>query len=121
MLTHAEDYGKDPKIKCELCGKRFSRMKYLKGHIIRVHQDGGQRFVCDLCGKEVRSKTSLRDHMLIHQGVKPIQCPQCDKCFTIRNTLKSHMRTHTGVRPYRCEECDPRGKGNEEIVMIGEL
>ncbi|KAG5896095.1 hypothetical protein JTB14_006884 [Gonioctena quinquepunctata] len=105
MARHAENYETNQNIQCHICNKTFLQEKYLKQHIIRIHKDGGQRYMCDLCGKNLHSKGSLKDHMLVHKGLKPLDCKECGKTFTLRTTLKLHMRTHTGERPYSCEEC----------------
>nr|CAI5857406.1 unnamed protein product [Callosobruchus analis] len=52
METHAEGYGKNPHLRCEECGKAFTREKNLRSHLRRIHENGGQRYVCDHCGKE---------------------------------------------------------------------
>ncbi|XP_050516842.1 zinc finger protein OZF-like [Diabrotica virgifera virgifera] len=105
MQCHAIGYSNNSDIKCEICTKTFLQERYLKQHYQRVHKNGGLRFVCDLCGKKVNSKRSLRDHLLIHQGLKPIECKECGRGFALRSTLKLHMRVHTGDRPYECKEC----------------
>ncbi|XP_057661592.1 zinc finger protein OZF-like isoform X39 [Diorhabda carinulata] len=105
VQSHKSDYGSNPNIKCDVCQKTFLRDRYLRQHYQRVHKDGGQTFVCDHCGKKVNSKRSLRDHLLIHQGLKPIKCKECGKGFALRTTLKLHMRTHTGQKPYECPDC----------------
>ncbi|KAJ8943830.1 hypothetical protein NQ318_020902 [Aromia moschata] len=53
MARHAKDYGKNQNIRCELCNKTFLQEKYLKHHFLRMHKNGGQRFVCDHCGKKL--------------------------------------------------------------------
>lgn len=108
MARHADDYGSDTNIKCEICDKTFLQTKYLKHHMWRKHENGGQSYVCHLCGKKVNSKRSLRDHTYIHQGIKPLECTECGKSFGLRTTLKLHMRTHTGQRPYECTFCPKR-------------
>lgn len=104
LRTHEEGYH-DEKFACEHCGKKFAQKRGLDHHYVRKHKDGGERFVCDLCGKEVNSLRSLKGHMLLHEGLKPLQCPHCHKCFVLESTLKQHILTHTGVRPHKCEEC----------------
>lgn len=108
MARHADDYGSDTNIKCQICDKTFLQTKYLKHHMWRKHENGGQSYVCHLCGKKVNSKRSLRDHTYIHQGIKPLECTECGKSFGLRTTLKLHMRTHTGQRPYECTFCPKR-------------
>ncbi|KAF7286020.1 hypothetical protein GWI33_008323 [Rhynchophorus ferrugineus] len=105
MARHAEGYNENTNIRCEICNKTFLQERYLRHHFQRIHLNGGQRFICDLCGKKVNSKRSLRDHMYIHQGIKPLACKECGKSFGLRTTLKLHIRTHTGQRPYHCTVC----------------
>ncbi|XP_063911182.1 zinc finger protein 62 homolog [Zophobas morio] len=104
IAKHEKGY-ENNKFKCEFCDKTFLQEKYLKHHFRRIHKDGGQKFICDLCGKKVNSKTSLRDHLIMHSGSKPIECKECGKGFALKTTLKAHMRIHTGDRPYVCKEC----------------
>ncbi|RZC32447.1 hypothetical protein BDFB_001481 [Asbolus verrucosus] len=104
MAKHAKDY-ENNKYECNLCNKTFLQEKYLKHHFFRMHKDGGQKFICDLCGKRLNSKTSLRDHLIMHSGLKPIECKECGKGFALRTTLKAHLRIHTGDRPYVCNDC----------------
>ncbi|KAH1003731.1 hypothetical protein HUJ04_003601 [Dendroctonus ponderosae] len=104
LRTHEEGYH-DAKYSCEHCGKKFAQKRGLDHHYVRKHKNGGERFICDLCGKEVNSLRSLKGHILIHKGLKPLQCPQCGKGFVLESTLKQHLLTHTGERPHKCEEC----------------
>jgi len=71
----------------------------------RQKQVGG--FLCDHphCGTLVKSRFSLRRHLLAHEGWKPYICKfsNCGKSFGESNTLKRHMRIHTGEKPFRCE------------------
>lgn len=105
MARHDDNYEQNRSIRCDICKKTFLQTKYLKEHFLRIHKDGGRRYMCHLCGKGIKSKTSLRDHMFVHQGLKPINCSKCEKSFALKTTLKSHMRTHTGERPYSCSVC----------------
>ncbi|XP_044767016.1 zinc finger protein OZF-like isoform X12 [Coccinella septempunctata] len=102
---HEEGYETNPKHKCKLCDKSFLQEKSLKHHHLRIHSNGGQKYICDNCGKRLSSMTSLRDHQLIHKGLKPLQCPECDKSFALKTTLNLHLRTHSGERPYKCQDC----------------
>lgn len=104
LRTHEEGYH-DAKYACEYCGKKFAQKRGLDHHYVRKHKNGGERFICDLCGKEVNSLRSLKGHLLIHKGLRPLQCRQCGKGFVLESTLKQHLLTHTGERPHKCEEC----------------
>ncbi|VDL74384.1 unnamed protein product [Nippostrongylus brasiliensis] len=60
VLTHKANH------KCNLCGKVFSRLWLLQGHL-RSHT--GQRpFGCAHCGKNFADRSNLRAHILTHTG-----------------------------------------------------
>ncbi|KAJ8922312.1 hypothetical protein NQ315_004254 [Exocentrus adspersus] len=105
MARHADNYETNQSIKCDICDKTFLQEKYLRQHVIRIHRDGGQKYMCDFCGKNLNSKGSLKNHIYIHKGVRPVECKECGKNFVLKTTLKLHMRTHTGERPYSCKVC----------------
>ena len=48
---------------------------------------------CDLCGKPLADKTSLKHHMMLHEGNKPYQCDQCDKSYVTKRRLKEHEKS----------------------------
>ena len=57
----------DPSSKCPQCDFRGSNLS-LKKHMI-LH--GPPRFSCQVCGKQLRSKSSLEDHIKTHTGERP--------------------------------------------------
>ena len=57
---------------------------------------------CTVCDKKV---VNLKEHMLIHIGVKDFACPVCDKSFSLNCNLKTHMLIHTGVKDFACPVC----------------
>lgn len=105
MKRHEEGYGTESNIKCNFCEKTFYNPRNAKAHYSRVHKYASQGFICDHCGKKLNSKSSLANHVLSHQGIKPLGCPYCTRTFTLKTTLKIHIRTHTGDRPYECKVC----------------
>ena len=86
---------------------------------------------CKRCGKAFAYKTSLIQHIKLHEGDKPFQCAHCSKRFTQKGNLEEHIRTHTGEKPFPCSLCDRRfttssqhkmheklHKGNKDTKMI---
>ncbi|XP_055625493.1 zinc finger protein 431-like isoform X2 [Toxorhynchites rutilus septentrionalis] len=60
--------------------------------------------ICPVCGALVNN---IRDHMIIHEKVRPHQCPKCPKNFTSRGKLQCHINSvHLKKRDYKCELCD---------------
>ncbi|CAL4121149.1 unnamed protein product, partial [Meganyctiphanes norvegica] len=66
-------------------------------------------FQCDICLKILSSKSNLKIHQNIHQGVRlSFQCDQCSKCFTSKSSLKRHQNIHPVVKPFQCDPCNKR-------------
>ncbi|KAK6729840.1 hypothetical protein RB195_006725 [Necator americanus] len=85
ILTHKANH------KCEICGKVFSRLWLLQGHL-RSHT--GQRpFGCAHCGKSFADRSNLRAHILTHTGEKKYSCKSCGRRFALRSYLNRHMET----------------------------
>lgn len=114
LKTHETGYGTKYDFKCTACDKVFYSSENLRAHFSRTHIHG-QGHICDYCGKKVTSKSSLREHLNLHKGIKPQKCSYCEKTFTLKRTLKVHERTHTGEKPYKCREC---GKGFAQIAPL---
>ena len=72
----------------------------------RVHRaEGWKKFTCKHCPKTFKSRSGLRHHILVHDGIKRHECAVCDKAFTDASQLKRHILTHTGERPHNCPVC----------------
>ena len=76
---------KTKSFKCELCSKEFSHNKYLKQHVIHVHE--GVKFKCDKCVKEFSSKVHLKNHQNYVHDDKGYTCDQCEKTFITKDRL----------------------------------
>ena len=55
---------------------------------------------CELCPKE-----GLKQHVIIHTGIKSFSCEFCGKAFAIKKILNAHTNTHTGEYKVKCEIC----------------
>ncbi|KAK1787799.1 hypothetical protein P4O66_016284 [Electrophorus voltai] len=72
----------------------------------RAGVNGPERpFQCPTCGVRFTRIQNLKQHMLIHSGIKPFQCDRCGKKFTRAYSLKMHRLKHEGKRCFRCQIC----------------
>ena len=86
-----------------MCGKSFERVGHLREHEL-IHL-GVKPFICTLCGKAFMRVGHLRDHNTIHSGVKSFTCTICGKSFSRAGKLREHERYHSGVKPFTCTLC----------------
>jgi len=106
---------------CGECGKSFSQVRYLLGHIKTAHRY--EPCDCPYCdGKTFKNKLYLSQHIKrMHQDVKlpkekrsktripkisdgPSICDLCGKQFQTGSALKSHKKTHSDERQ-QCPYC----------------
>ena len=54
------------------------------------HQKTALQHECDQCGKKFKRKHNLKNHSVVHTGLKKFKCLQCDKSFKQIGHLKAH-------------------------------
>ncbi|XP_060523133.1 zinc finger protein OZF-like isoform X1 [Cylas formicarius] len=101
--SHMEIQNKNELV-CNLCGKQFDFIRYLKAHVKR-HQDDYKKFKCQLCDKAFSSKRDLTDHTMVHSDVKNYKCSICNKAFRTKQSVNKHMPIHSDKRPFECRLC----------------
>ncbi|XP_046817130.1 zinc finger protein ZIC 1-like isoform X1 [Vespa crabro] len=103
--------GENAQLKCrwQNCGRWFTSLEQLAGHVARLHAAPGARglFYCgwEGCARGERgfnARYKMLVHVRTHTNEKPHHCFQCDKSFSRAENLKIHARSHTGERPYVC-------------------
>uniref|UniRef100_A0A1B0CS44 C2H2-type domain-containing protein n=1 Tax=Lutzomyia longipalpis TaxID=7200 RepID=A0A1B0CS44_LUTLO len=95
---------------CDLCDNKYSLKSALKRHKM-THEDA--QIPCDVCGKTFRNLLYMKKHRKHnHSGEKPprpnsgtLICQTCGHVAKNRNTLVAHLRIHAGTKPFKCEVC----------------
>ncbi|XP_006242831.1 zinc finger and BTB domain-containing protein 44 isoform X2 [Rattus norvegicus] len=100
--------GPDRPFQCPTCGVRFTRIQNLKQHML-IHS-GIKPFQCDCCGKKFTRAYSLKMHRLKHEGKRCFRCQICSATFTSFGEYKHHMRVSRHIiRKPRIYECKTCG------------
>ena len=99
---------KNETIKCEVCGKEFSRRQGFKNHMNVTHKGVAAGF-CNICQKNL---SNLKKHNTYsHDNPKCLPCSHCEKVFKDPWLLKVHMESVNGTKEKKkCKEpgCDKR-------------
>ena len=104
LRYHLRTHGIGQQIRCELCGKNFTKQSRLQSHIDSFHKDI-RKFQCTHCDKAFKAKIHLENHFLQHSGERPHKCDECGDTFRHKLSLVTHMRVHDDSRPYICDTC----------------
>ena len=114
LRYHLRTHGIGLQIRCELCGKNFTKQSRLQSHIDSIHKDI-RKFSCPHCDKAFKAKPHLENHLLQHTGGRPWQCKECGDSFRHKLSMISHMRTHSDCRPYVCDTCGKSFRDNSTL------
>ena len=78
-------------LRCETCGKKFGQKITLKNHMT-IHDDV-KPHLCDLCGKSFRQRTHLLNHKQRHGTNKKFPCSTCDYSFFTKGNILNKLST----------------------------
>ena len=117
LINHRKVHQKNP-LKCEKCGKVFTRKVNYLGHML-IHE-GKEPIKCDLCGDEFPYKSSLKDHMRTHTG-EHFACKICGKQLYCKNYLNNHMKLHCAYRNKTVKHCQNSNETVRTFAMDSKL
>ena len=94
---HPEEAGgrkKEPKHKCEICGKLFLGAYKLREHMPTHNDKPDPKFQCPICpNKFLKQENSFRKHMMnVHDHGQACNVDGCGKKFFSADALKIHQR-----------------------------
>jgi KRAB domain-containing zinc finger protein len=77
---------------CRICSKEISSKPSLKQHL--VVQSAEKNFPCLECGKNFKTIHYLKSNLLINQSEGTHVCILCAKGFKWKNNVNTHIKTH---------------------------
>jgi hypothetical protein len=86
------------KHQCDLCGKIITERWGMRTHLLTMHgivpKDTSEKSVreCNRCGKRFLCPTKYKDHMNMHDGIRPYGCPLCDVRMVKYANLQQHCK-----------------------------
>ena len=131
LFEHKKEHFKE-KLICSVCEKSFTQTGSLKRHEVQVHKiihgkrenytkKYKQKYIsmpCDICNKILKSKSVLKQHMVIHTQEKAHKCDTCGKSFTQGGSLKRHeISAHRKdeLETLDCNMCGQSYSGRENL------
>lgn len=98
---------------CKFCLKYYYRKDHLKEHLkvcpkahskedLQTKLESSKCFKCEVCNKSLRTKESLRQHMLSHSQTHEIldfSCPTCGKYYLSLTALNCHIKAEGHDHP----------------------
>ena len=77
------------------CQKRFTNKYSLQRHM--ASHNVVRRHACEICGKTFALLQYLKEHAVVHSGRKPYACPYpgCTKAYRQAGKLSIHKKRHT--------------------------
>ena len=117
LTSHRRVHQKTP-LKCEKCGKVFTRKQNYLGHML-IHE-GKEPFKCELCGDEFPYKSLLKYHMRAHTG-EHFACKICGKQFSYKGYLNYHMKSHCANSSKTDKHCQKSNGTVGTLAMHSQL
>nr|CAI5823008.1 unnamed protein product [Callosobruchus analis] len=100
---------------CTDCSYKTTLLGNLRSHRLTHSKQGSETFNCNICGYVGYRKSYLKQHMLMHEGIKKYKCIKCKKRFSQDSHLACHiLSNHSNSKKllktitrsfYTCEYC----------------
>ncbi|GAB0099377.1 zinc finger protein 271 [Sergentomyia squamirostris] len=100
---------------CTKCPKRFINKSSFREHMNK--HTGIRCHVCTLCGKAFSRKRELDRHSIVHTGFKPFECGTCHKRFGRKDKLVRHERIHQEGKLFACAVCEAAFTRKDSLIL----
>ncbi|EFX79479.1 hypothetical protein DAPPUDRAFT_6281, partial [Daphnia pulex] len=118
-LNHREtnDSSAESLLKCSKCNKSFTNQIQLNVHLKNSHHRAKSVYTCEICIPTAifERKDVFKNHVALHERVKPFACRICDKNFSSRSNLQSHARTHDASVALQCPNCSKKFSSKKKL------
>lgn len=93
-------------VKCEIC-KQKVKPNSMQPHM-KTHEPNRKQLECNICMKKFLKKTTLGEHMMLHNSPDAFQCVPCGKSFKHSDSLNRHRKEVHEKRDknYKCSRCN---------------
>ncbi|XP_063696047.1 zinc finger protein 70-like [Culicoides brevitarsis] len=109
-----EEFSENP-VKTEVEEEKSLPYQYIKSQ--KIISNGKLIYIkeCPICHT---MQQNLKQHMLVHSGVRKHKCSLCDKSFAQISNLNHHMKLHVDEGKKARPKCDLCGKSFSEMRSL---
>ena len=93
IKKHSLMHNPEKKLQCDKCDYRTNHKEQLKRHYYTHSEDQseGRKHKCSICHKTWFTKQDLKEHIMVHAGIKPYKCNLCNSAFSNFSGHRQHM------------------------------
>lgn len=90
---------------CDVCGSTYRKQSTLKEHYRLKHMQIPMRFSCKICGKAFSRRKFLIFHINQHANCTPYSCSKCSKRFSSHYSRERHQKRCNEIGQEQCPHC----------------
>ncbi|XP_055712866.1 zinc finger protein 271-like isoform X1 [Phlebotomus papatasi] len=116
VVSYGDLNGSDKRVfMCSKCPKRFINKSSYREHMNK--HTGIRCHVCNICSKAFSRKRELDRHSIVHTGFKPFECNTCHKRFGRKDKLVRHERIHMEGKLFACAVCEAAFTRKDSLIL----